>query len=131
MATRNGLGDLVSDYGQLRTVPAFLSIAFAVASLFAFGGIASVELVWLNYTLTQNHAVLLSLAVYAVAFMSSETNRFENYTSGEQAMILAGPGIMLAQKFLPAVQDFISTNQPSAGVFAFVVAFLGWAVMVR
>lgn len=131
MATSDSVMDMIGDGAQLKTIPAFLSIAYAVASLFAFGGLASLELTWISYTLTQSHAVILSLGVYALAFASSETNRFDSYSSGQQVLIVAGPAIMLAQRFLPSVGDYITTNSPAAGIVAFVVAFLGWAVMVR
>lgn len=131
MATGNRMSGMLSDYSQLRSVPALLSIAFAVASMFAFGGLSEVHVVWLDYTLTQNHAVLLSLVVYVVAFASSETNRFEYYSRGEQALLLSGPAIMLAQKFLPELSSWITSNQPLSGVGAFLIAFVGWVVMVR
>lgn len=47
MATRSSsMSNLVDDYMHLRTVPAILSIVFALASLYQFGGIAEVHLTW-------------------------------------------------------------------------------------
>lgn len=78
----------MKDYATLKTIPALLSVGFVAAGLYAFGGIAAVELTWFGgYTLTAEHATLGSMAILAVAFMSSETRRFENDEMWEQIMV--------------------------------------------
>lgn len=45
MATRQArAADMLSDYANIRTIPAVLSVAFVLASLYQFGGISEVVL---------------------------------------------------------------------------------------
>lgn len=79
MAYSGAPSDLVSDYANLRTVPAILGIAFALASLYQFGGVATLEFTWRSYTLQSGHAMLVSLGTMVVAFALSETKSFDYY----------------------------------------------------
>lgn len=121
----------MDDYANLRTIPAFLGIFFALASLYQFGGIATVELTWLSYTLTTQHAMLASLGTYAVAFASSETKSFEHYENWERGMIAAGPVLIVGHQYVPFVTDAIANNSPAGGILAFVVALGSWGVAIR
>lgn len=131
MAYSNSMGGILGDYKNLRTVPALFSIVFALASLYQFGGIATVEIVWVNYTLTAQHAMYASLGAYAIAFASSETKEFRNYRDWEQAAIAAGPVVILAHGFVPQVTDMVANNQPLLGVTAFLAVLVSWGVAVR
>lgn len=124
---------MLGDYATLKTLPAILSVAFVVASLYQFGGIAQVELVWLsNYVLTQEHAVLASMAVYVAAFASSETKRFEAYEDWEKVAIALGPVVILGDQYVTEVHDFfINLGDPLGLQIAFLVTLVSWAVAVR
>ena len=128
MATRNGL---VGDYMELRTVPALIGIIFAVSSLYQFGGIANVELSWLDYTLTTFDSMLISLGAYAVAFASSETKDFRYYEDWEKGAIAAAPVLIVAYEYTDFVSDFVANNEPIGGVAMFLVCMAAWGVAVR
>ncbi|AXG11704.1 hypothetical protein [Haloplanus rubicundus] len=125
--------ELVSNYANIRTIPAMLSVVFAVASLYQFGGIATVELVWLsNYTLTTEHAAIASLATYVVALLSSETKSFEYYETWEQLMIGLGFAVILGDYLTTEVTDLLmQLGDPLGYQIAFVVTILAWTVTVR
>jgi len=129
----NGMLDgLADDYSNLRTIPAMLGVLFALMSLFLFGGISTPTFSWIDYTLTTQHAMYVSLAVFAVAFMSSETKQFENYESAEQALIVATPALALAWEHIPQVVDvFMALGDPLGEVVAFAITLIGWTVAVR
>jgi len=131
MASRNSPGDLVSDYANLRTVPALLGIVFALASLYQFGGIATVELTWISYTLTTQHAMIVSLATFVVAFASSETKSFDYYEDWEKVVIAAGPALILGHQYVQFVTDAIANNSPTGGILAFIISLAAWGVAVR
>jgi len=63
----NSMGDALSDYTHLRTLPALLSVVFILAGLYQFGD-SEVMLTWIDYTLTAEHDTFISLAAYAIAF---------------------------------------------------------------
>jgi hypothetical protein len=123
----------VSDYANIRTVPAFLSIAYALASLYQFGGIASVELTWLsNYTLTAEHAVIVSMATFVVALASSETKSFEMYETWEQGAIALGPIVIVGDYLTAEVTNFLTgIGDPLGMQLAFAVTLVSWTVAVR
>jgi hypothetical protein len=127
------MSGLVKDYANIRTVPAFLSIAYALASLYQFGGIASVELVWLsNYTLTAEHAVITSMGTFVVALASSETKSFEMYETWEQAAIALGPAVILGDYLTTEVTDLLmGLGDPLGMQIAFVATLASWTVAVR
>jgi hypothetical protein len=131
MASRNSVSNLASDYANLRTIPAILGIVFGLASLYQFGGIATVELVWLNYTLGTQHAMLISLGTYAIAFASSETKSLEYYEDWEKVLIAAGPALIVGQQYVGFIGDMIANNGTAGGVVAFVIALVSWGVAVR
>jgi hypothetical protein len=116
---------------ELRTIPAFLGIFFAIASLYQFGGISEVHLVWLDYTLTTQHAMFGSLGIYAVAFASSETRNFEYYEDWEKGVIAAGPALIVAHQYLPYVTDLFASNTPLVPVIGFIIALASWGAAVR
>ena len=52
---------------NVRTLPATLSVAFVLASLYQFGGITTVELPWSSSTLITQHGPMVSLGAFAAA----------------------------------------------------------------
>ncbi|MFD1586176.1 hypothetical protein ACFR9U_04220 [Halorientalis brevis] len=132
MATaRKSVMQIVGDRAQLRTIPALLSLLFALSSLFQFGGLAAPKFLWLNYTMTPLHATAVSAAAYFVAFMSSETRQWENYAKGEQALIAISGGVILGQQFVPIVSNTISSAGAAGGIFAWMLSLIGWGVAIR
>ena len=125
------MNGLVSDYAQLRTIPALLSVLFAVCSAYQFGGLSQPTLIWLDYTLTQGHAMLLGIGIFAVAFASSETKQFANYRPGEKVIIVAGFVLMFGQQHIGFIADTLANNQPAGGIVAFLITMLAWGVAVR
>jgi hypothetical protein len=130
-STADMLNSKMTDYTQLKTIPSVLSIAFAIASLFAFGGIASVELSWIGYTLTADHSIMLSLGVYAAAFASSETRQFSNYSQAEQALIALAPALLIGNYLGIVVPGLISSHGQLAEMAMFVGCLAGWGVAVQ
>ena len=131
MASRNAMSGMLDDYKNLRAIPALLSVFFVLASLYQFGGIASVELSWFNYTLTTQHALFVSMGAYAVAFASSETRTFEAYDSWEQAMIAAGPLVIIGHEYVQFITDLIATEGNTGPILAFLLVVISWGVAVR
>jgi hypothetical protein len=131
MASRNSPRSVAADYAQIRTVPALLGILFAVASLFQFGGVTAPTFTWFDYTLSASHAMLISLGAYVVAFASSETKAFEYYEQWEQVLIAAGPVVILAHHFAPAVRSLVTDFDPFAGAVLFLLTIASWGVAVR
>jgi hypothetical protein len=129
----SSLSQTVSNYANIRTIPAMLSAVFAVASAYQFGGIAQIELVWLsNYTLTTEHAAIVSLATYVVALLSSETKSFEYYETWEQIVIGLGFVVILGDYLTTEVTDFLlGLGDPLGMQVAFVVTIIAWTVTVR
>jgi hypothetical protein len=136
MAYSRKANSMLSDYANIRTLPAMMSVVFVVAGLYQFGGISDVTLTWLGgtggYTLTAEHATLASALVYGAAFMSSETKRFESYETWEQAVIAAGPIVIVGDQYVTEIHDFlVSIGDPLGMQLAFLVTVLSWAVAVR
>lgn len=132
MAYSNRASSMLDDYTNMRTLPAMLSVAFIAASLFQFGGIPSLELTWLGYTMTGQHAVMISLGTYAAAFASSETKRFEHYTQQEQALIAAGPLVIIGAEYITQVNDLlVSIGDPLGYQIAFILTVVSWGVAVQ
>jgi len=122
----------LDDLANIRTVPAAVSGAFLLLSLYAYGGVSSVELVWVGYTLEAGHALIGSLVVYLIAFMSSESNDFESYDQEEQALIVAGPASMLGWEYVPMFHDAVaSLGDPLGQQVLFALSIVSWAVIVR
>ena len=130
MATRSASG-LLNDYKNLNTVPAMLSVAYIAASLYQFGGISTIDLVWLNYQLTTQATLVVSLGAFVVAFASSETKNFSYYEQWEQITIAAGPGLILGYEYVTQVTDLISGAGQTGQIVAFLVVCASWAVAVR
>lgn len=132
MAYSGRASSLFSDYTQMRTIPAMLSVAFVLASLYQFGGISTITLDWLGYTLTAEHAVLISLGTYAMAFASSETKQFESYEDWEQAAIASGPVVILGAEYVTEINDFLmALGDPLGYQLAFVLTVVSWGVAVQ
>ena len=127
----NSMGDALSDYTHLRTLPALLSVVFILAGLYQFGGISEVMLTWIDYTLTAEHATLISLAAYVIAFASSETKQFDSYEQWEQVAIALGPVIIASYKYVPQVADVINTSSNLGPIVAFLATVVAWGVAVR
>lgn len=119
------------DYRNLRTIPAILGVVFVVASAYQFGGIDSLHFEWLDYTLTDQHAVIVSLAALVVAFMSSRTKRFENYSRMEQGLIALVPVLIIGYEYVPQLTDIVNSSDPAGPIIAFVFVLIGWGVAVR
>jgi hypothetical protein len=132
MSYQNRASDMVSDYMNIRSLPAMLSVAFVAASLYQFGGVTTVELPWLSYTLTTQHSLLISLGAFAAAFASSETKQFEYYEDWEKIAIALGPAVILGNEYLPAVNDFLtSLGDPLGMQLAFFATVVSWGVAVQ
>ena len=128
---RNNMQGLLDDYSQLRAVPALLGIVFAVASLYQFGGVNELTLTWFDYTLTDTHAMLVSLGVLVVAFMSSETKQFENYEDWEQVLIGATPALVVGHYYIPFIESLVNTADPWGQIAAFLLCVSGYASAMR
>ncbi|WP_255151334.1 hypothetical protein [Halorarius halobius] len=132
MSYQQRANSLLGDYANIRSLPAMLSVAYILASLYQFGGISTVDLVWIDYQLTTDHSLLVSLGAYAAAFASSETKRFENYETWEQALIAAGPAVILGYEYVPELHDIIvSIGDPLGMQLAFLLTVVSWGVAVR
>ena len=134
MASRyqNRASSIVSDYANMRTLPALLSLAFVAASLYAFGGISEFTLTWVDYTISTEHTVLISLGAYAAAFASSETRQFQSYDQWEQVAVALGPAVILGYEYVPQVTDFITgLGDPLGMQLAFVATIVSWAVATQ
>lgn len=107
MAYSRSATDALDDYFNLRQVPMVLSALFLLASAYQFGGVGTISFPWFNYTLTAEHAVLGSTAAFVVAFASSETKSFDMYETWEQALIAAGPAVILGQQYVTEVNNLL------------------------
>jgi hypothetical protein len=85
----------------------------------------------MNYTLTTEHALFVSLGSYAVAFMSSETKEFQSYEDWEKAMIAAGPALMIGHQYWTWMGDQFATHDPLLPVIGFLASVAAWGVAVR
>lgn len=129
---RSSVSETLNDYANIRSIPALLSVLFIVSSAYQFGGIGSISFEWIDYTLTVGDAALISLGTYLVAFMSSETKRFENYEQEEQALIIAGPLVVFGQQYITAIDDLLlELGDPLGYQIAFVLVVISWTVAVR
>jgi len=129
----SSVSQTVRNYANIRTIPAMLSAVFAVASAYQFGAIAQIELVWLsNYTLTTEHAAIVSLATYVVALLSSETKSFEYYETWEQIVIGIGFVVILGDYLTVEVTDLLmELGDPLGMQVAFIATIVAWTVTVR
>ena len=127
----NSMGNALSDYTHLRTLPALLSVVFILAGLYQFGGISEVMLTWIDYTLTAEHATFISLTAYAIAFASSETKQFDSYEQWEQVAIALGPIIIAGYQYVPQLADLINTSSNLGPIVAFLATVVAWGVAVR
>jgi len=127
----DSMGNALSDYTHLRTLPALLSVVFILAGLYQFGGISEVMLTWIDYMLTAEHATFISLAAYAIAFASSETKQFESYEQWEQVAIALGPIIIAGYQYIPQLADLINTSSNLGPIVAFLATVVAWGVAVR
>lgn len=123
----------MNDYTNLRTVPALLSVLFVVMGAYQFGAVQSITWVWFTeYTLTAQHAAVGGLGVFAVAFMSSQTKRFEHYEPFERGLIGATPVIIIGYQWIPQFHDYlVAPYEPHAQVLLFIITLVGWTVAIR
>lgn len=121
----------LSDYSHLRTLPALLSVVFVLAGLYQFGGITEVAFEWFDYTLTAEHATVISLGAFVAAFASSETKALDHYETWEQVMIAAGPILIAGYQYVPEIADVVNTESHLGPVVAFLVTVVAWGVAVR
>jgi hypothetical protein len=129
--SKSSITGLASDYSHLRTLPALLSLIFGVASFYLFGGTPELYLSWFDYTLTNQHALIASLAIFAVAFMSSETRDFDHYEDWEKVLIGVPPVLMLAHQYTNFVADAMANYDPWLAVLLWIASLVGWSVAVR
>lgn len=126
---------MLSEYTNLRTLPAIFSVVFVLTSLYQFGGVTEITLTWLNsYSLTAEHAALAGIGVYAAAFMSSETKRFEHYETWEQVSLALVPTVTLGYQYVSEISTFINDlggTDPLGAQLAFLITLFGWFVAVR
>jgi len=127
------LSGIVDDYANIRTLPAFISAVFISLSLYQFGGIDPIAFNWgINYTFQPGHAILGSLAAYAIAFASSETKSFEYYEVWEKALIAAGPLAVAGWGYIPAIENLLlQLGDPMGAQVGFLLSVVSWIVMVR
>ena len=131
-SSARSMNSMLNDYKNLRTIPALLGIFFAVASMYQFGGIAEFHILWgIDYTLTTEHAMFASLGTYAIAFASSETQRFEHYEDWEKGVIAAGPLLLVAHQYVGFVADQFAATSPMLPILGFVLSVASWGVAVR
>jgi hypothetical protein len=136
MNANSSVSSIVDDYANLRSIPAVLTAVFALASLYQFGGIATVELTWLGgstpYQLTAGHATIVSLATYTVAFASSRTKDLEYYEGWEMILIAAGPAVILGHQYTQEVTDLLlQLGDPLGYQLAFLLTIASWGAAVR
>lgn len=131
MASYSSPTGLLSDYAQLRTLPALTSALLVAFSLYLYGGVSDLTFGWLGYTLTTQHALMGSLVIYVIAFASSETRSLEYYEDWEMALISSGPGVMLLYQYIPYIQDQFAANDPHLSIIAFLFSVVSWGVMVK
>lgn len=132
---RSTLNSLADDYKNMRTLPALISVFFMVATAFFYGAIDAPTFNWFiegGYTLTHGHAIIGSLGVYVLAFMGSETKQFEHYSGGEQALVAAGPLMMIGIEYIQQIEDlFLAFGDPLGMQIAFAVTLVSFAVAVN
>jgi len=132
MAYSKDAKGMMADYMNMRTIPAALSVAFIMASLYQFGGIANIELSWLSYTLTTEHSLMVSLGAFVAAFASSETRDFQYYSQQEQIAIALGPAVILGNEYVTQVHDMlINIGDPLGLQLAFLATLVSWGVAVQ
>jgi hypothetical protein len=125
------IGQTLNNYAKLNTIPALLSIFFAMASLYAFGGVAELHFSWFDYTLTVEHATLGSMFIMAVAFASSETRDFDHYARWEQVMIAMAPILILGAEYVDFISQAFVDHDPLLGMVAFGITVAAWGVAIR
>ena len=128
---KSGVSSMLSDYTHLRTLPALLSVVFVIASLYQFGGISEVMITWVDYTLTSEHAMLVSIGAYALAFAYSETKALDRYEDIEKVLIFAGQGLIVGYQYIGFVTDLVNTSSNLGPVLAFLATVVAWGVAVR
>lgn len=126
----NNVSSTMTDYANLRTIPALAGVFFAVLTIFQFGGLADVTITWFDYTLTQNHALYGSLLMWFVAFAGSETRQFENYEEVEQGTIASGLGLIALYHISPQVNELVMSS-PLTQMIATGTVLTAWAVSVQ
>lgn len=131
MTSHGSISGALSNYSRLRTLPAMLSVAFVMASLYQFGGISPFTLEWIDYTIEPQHAVVVSLAILGVAFASSETKQLDNYEDWEMVVIAAGPVLIVAHHFVDFVSNEFAASDPLLPIIGFAVTVVSWGVAVR
>jgi len=120
----------LEQYASLKTIPAYLSIVFTLLTLYSFGGISQFQLTWLDWTVSAQAAMLGSLIVFMIAFMSSETKEFNRYAQWEQMVIAAGPALILLHGFVGEVEQMFAGNQ-TIQIVGFLIVLVSWGVATR
>lgn len=128
---RSSVKGALGDYASLRTIPALLSVLFALSTMYQFGGLSQPSFQWLGYQMTGAHAMLISLGSYIVAFASSETKEFKNYATGERVLIALSMVIVFGQQQIVTISEMMAAHQPAAGMVAYLLVMLGWVVAIR
>jgi len=133
MSYGRSLSSAMSDYSNIRTIPAMVSAAFIALSLYQFSAIDPISFNWgLNYTFAASHGALGSLGAYLIAFMSSETKDFQYYDDWEKVVIFLGPALTFGWHYVDQVQTWmLELGDPLGAQLAFVLVMLSWVVIVR
>lgn len=133
MSYSNMANGVMDDYLNAKNVPMILSGAFLFASLYQFGGVGTITFNWLsNYSLTADHAIMVSLGAWVFAFASSETKQFQYYDTWEKIAIALGPAVILGDYLTVEVTDLLlQLGDPLGMQLAFVASVVSWGVAVR
>ena len=133
MSYSNKMNGVMGDYLNARNIPMILSGAFLLASLYQFGGVGTITLNWLgNYTLTADHAIMVSLGAWVFAFASSETKELQYYEGWEKIAIALGPTVILGDYLTTEITDLLlSIGDPLGMQLAFLATVVSWGVAVR
>lgn len=133
------------DYKSLRTIPASVSIAFIIASVYQFGGMTETTLTWIGVTLSSAMVMPVSLVAILIALSSSETDAIGDYSGPEQGLIASMFVVLFGWQLtppdwwaahLPVLGQFVhdtllSIGDPTAGVLSFLITVVGWFVLVN
>jgi len=129
MAYSSSLSGAVSNYSNIRTIPAMVSAAFIALSLYQFGAIDPISFNWgIGYTFAPSHGAFGSLGAYLIAFMSSETKDFQYYDDWEKVVIFLGPVLSFGWHYIPTVSEWMLKLGAQV---AFIGVLLSWVVIVR
>lgn len=136
----------INEYSQLKSIPAFVSLAFVAASLYQFGAITTLQFGWgLDVAFDPAWSLPVSGAAALIALASSETRSFEYYSDVEIGTMVSGALVVLGYNLTPpqwfidnagafgqSIADvLLGIGDPIASMLAFGTATTAWVVLVR